>query len=110
MTPTTVLEIGRGALEAGLMVAAPMLGAALFAAPTAYQGGYFSCVIAFGDENANGVKDVTQVGGVRGTWASFNPMAVQDYDATEPGFDVEIGVVGGLYDKAKNLCHHRAIL
>ncbi len=29
MTPTTVLEIGRGALEAGLMVAAPMLGAAL---------------------------------------------------------------------------------
>lgn len=81
----------------------PMLGAVLFAAPTAYQGGYFSCVIAFGDENANGVKDVTQVGGVRGTWASFNPMAVQDYDATEPGFDVEVGVVGGWYDKAKNL-------
>ena len=29
MTPTTVLEIGRSALEAGLLVAAPMLGAAL---------------------------------------------------------------------------------
>jgi flagellar biosynthesis protein FliQ len=29
MTPTTVLEIGRGALEAGLLVSAPMLGAAL---------------------------------------------------------------------------------
>ncbi|KAF7599400.1 MAG: flagellar biosynthetic protein FliQ [Candidatus Dactylopiibacterium carminicum] len=29
MTPTTVLEIGRGALEAGLFVAAPMLIAAL---------------------------------------------------------------------------------
>lgn len=29
MTPTTVLEIGRSALEAGLLVSAPMLGAAL---------------------------------------------------------------------------------
>jgi hypothetical protein len=81
----------------------PVLCALLYSAPTTYAGGVFGGVICFGDQNTNGVIDVSMGYGDSLVWRSLDPFSVPSYDEANPGFESTVAAVGGWYNTTENL-------
>jgi len=81
----------------------PVLCALLYSAPTTYKGGVFGGVICFGDQNTNGVIDVSMGYGESLVWRNLDPFSVPNYDETNPGFESTLSAIGGWYNKTENL-------
>ena len=105
---TKLTQSGVLFLHPDATLAKPVLCAVLYSAPTTYNGGTFGGVISFGDQNTNGVIDVSLGNAGKIVWRSRNPFSVPNYDEENPGFEATLDVYGGWYDRTENLKTHYA--
>jgi len=72
----------------------------IYTSPTAYKGGFLFGLAEFVKPEGDGHMFLRLLDGVPFRWKSYNPQATAEYGK---GFDRELGLSGGWYDKTVNL-------